>query len=192
MKKHWFAVALAVLLAIGVLAAPATRAQDESKHEEARKSVTPLRVQVVFTEFDGEKKVSSFPYTLLVNADDKGPRASIRMGLRVPILTAGGEAKQFTYIDLGTNLDGFAQKTEDGRYSLQLNVERTSVYTPNGAQRVSDPVGTRLSDVTPVIQQFRSQINLILKDGQTMQSTVSTDPLTGHVLKVDVTVTVIK
>jgi hypothetical protein len=188
MKKYFLGMALAISL----LAGPAGWAQDESKHEEARKSVTPLRVQVVFTEFDGEKKIGSFPYTLLVNADDKGPRASIRMGLRVPIMTAGGETKQFTYIDLGTNLDGSAQKTEESRFSLQLNVERTSVYTPSGEQKVSDTVRTRLSDTTPVIQQFRSQINLILRDGQSMPSTVSTDPLTGHVLKVDVTLNVIK
>jgi hypothetical protein len=43
-----------------------------------------------------------------------------------------------------------------------------------------------------IIQSFRSQVNLLLRDGQTMQATVASDPVTGHVLKLEVTLNVIK
>ncbi len=47
------------------------KSAEASKTPETQKAVTPLRVQVVFNEYDGDKKISSLPYTLLVNADDR-------------------------------------------------------------------------------------------------------------------------
>ncbi|MBS1842167.1 MAG: hypothetical protein JSS69_05445 [Acidobacteria bacterium] len=190
-RKH-----LLILSSLAFLLVPIVQAQDEPKHETTQhreKEVTPLRVQVLFIEFEGEKKISNLPYTLLVNADEKGPRAALRMGLRVPIVTGtGGDNRQYTYLDVGTNLDGFATRNDDGRFSLQLNVERSTIYGPNSDQKGSAYEGARLSGETPVILSFRSQVNLVMRDGQTMQSTVATDPLTGRILKVEITVNVIK
>jgi len=197
MKK----TASAVLLAVLSSGALAVRAQDTSSKlvqaESAKASavtVTPLRVQVVFTEYDGEKKVSSLPYTLLINADDKGPQAALRMGLRVPIETGVGSGanKQFQYMDVGTNLDGRADKTDDGKFNLRLNVERSSLYTPGAADKPGTVGGNEILPGQPVVQQFRSQVNLLIRDGQTVQSTVASDPVNGHVTKVDVTLNVIK
>ena len=186
MKKGAFAV-LCALISFGALV---VRAQD--KKPDAPPQITPLRVQVVFVEFDGEKKIGSLPYTLLINADDKGPQAALRMGLRVPLEIGGGSGanKQFQYLDVGTNLDGRADKTEDGRFNLRLNVERSSIYTPAAADKAA--VGGEILPGQPIVQQFRSQVNLLLRDGQTIQATVATDPVAGHVLKVEVTLNVIK
>ncbi len=193
MKKIVY-VLLAGILAIS---APRTTAQEKGKSEDSAKSsapertITPLRVQVVFTEYSGEKKISSLPYTLLVNADDRGPVAAIRMGLRVPIAaTTGTGSRQYQYQNLGTNLDGRAEKTEDGRFVLKLNVTRSSAYTPNSTEKAAG--SSEISSETPIIQEFSNQVNLLIRDGQTVQSTMATDPITGHVLKVDVTVNVIK
>jgi hypothetical protein len=195
MKKTIFAVLLAIL----VFVAGGLRAQDKGKSSEGSKPadsvppITPLRVQVVFTEYDGDKKISNLPYSLLVNADDKGPQASFRMGLRVPIETASNTGvKQISYQDVGTNLDGRADKTDDGRFLLKLSVERSSIYIPGATQKPASVGGNDISSLQPVVQSFRSQLNLLIRDGQTMQSTVATDPITGHVLKVDVTLNVIK
>lgn len=197
MKKTAFAVLLVVL----AFAAAPLHSQDKAKSSEGTKSsdpstseITPLRVQVVFIEYDGEKKVSSLPYTLLVNADDRGPQASIRMGLRVPIETSssGGTNKQFQYMDVGTNLDGRADKTDDGRFDLKLNVEKSSLYTPGTAEKPATVGGNEIPAGQPIVQQFRSQVNLVVRDGQTIQSTVASDPINGHVLKVEVTLNVVK
>lgn len=194
MKK----IILALWIAAFLFSVPVVSSQEKGKSEEsakpvaAEKTITPLRVQVVFTEFDGEKKISSLPYTLLVNADDRGPTAAVRMGLRVPIFTSTGENKQVTYLDLGTNLDGHAEKTADGRFLLRLNVERSSAYSPDPDRKMSSVGIKDLSSGQPVVQQFRTQVNLLIHDAQTIQSTVATDPITGHVLKVDVMLNVIK
>jgi hypothetical protein len=193
--------ALAGLLVCMVFGALGLAAQDKEKtagsgnSAEAPKSVTPLRVQVVFNEYDGDKKISSLPYTLLVNADSGGPQAAVRMGLRVPIEVSGGGPnvnKQFQYQDLGIDLDGTANSTDNGRFLLRLNVEKSSAYAPGSGQKPGSLEGNEIVGGQPIIQRFRSQINLLARDGQTIQSTVATDPVTGHVLKVDVTLNVIK
>ena len=191
--------ALAGLFTIVAIAAPGLLAQEKTKSPEAAKpaetakTMTPLRVQVVFSEFEGEKKLSSLPYTFLVNADERGERAAVRMGLRVPIeASSNSGVKQFQYMDVGTNLDGRAEKTEDGRFLLMLNVEKSSVYRPGASEKPASLGGNEISAAQPIVQQFRTQVNLLIRDGQTVQSTVATDPVTGHVLKVDVTANVIK
>jgi hypothetical protein len=188
---------LAALLAMLILIVFPLSGQDKEKTADAKPAepitITPLRVQVVFSEYEGEKKISSLPYTILVNADDKGPQASVRMGLRVPIETSSSAGvKQIQYQDVGTNLDGRAERSADGRFLLKLNVERSSVYVPGEAQKTVSFGGNEISGLQPVVQQFRSQLNLLIRDSQTLQSTVATDPVTGHVLKVDVTLNIIK
>jgi hypothetical protein len=189
---------LAVLLGLIVITMPRLLAQEKEKSGSSSKpaqpeaTLTPLRVQVVFTEFEGDKKISSLPYTFLVNADD-GATVAVRMGLRVPIETSSNSgAKQIQYQDVGTNLDGRATKIDDGRFFLKLGVEKSSAYLPGANQKPASVGGNEVSNNEPTIQQFRTQVNLLIRDGQTIQSTVATDPVTGRVLRVDVTLNVIK
>ncbi|HMJ23823.1 MAG TPA: hypothetical protein VK513_18045, partial [Terriglobales bacterium] len=44
----------------------------------------------------------------------------------------------------------------------------------------------------PVIRQFRSDLSLLLRDGQTVESAFATDPLSGKVFKVEVTLNLAK
>jgi hypothetical protein len=162
----------------------------DTKLVQSEKTVVPLKVAVVFNEYDGEKKVSSLPYVLFLKAEGiNGPRrfvGVVRMGVRVPIWT-GSKESAITYQDVGTNLDCSAQLTEDGRYVLDLTVERSSVY-PTGSGSDSQE---HFSE-HPLIRTFRASLALMLRDGQTSQSTVATDPLNGHIVKVDVTLNVLK
>jgi hypothetical protein len=43
-----------------------------------------------------------------------------------------------------------------------------------------------------LLRTFNTEATLYLRDGQTAQYAMATDPVTGEVLKVDVTLTVIK
>jgi hypothetical protein len=185
----------AAILAWFVYSSAGLWAQERPKAEEkteSRREITPVRVQIVLAEYEGEKKISSLPYTLLLNAETpRGGKASIRMGLRVPIAVSGSEtAKQFQYQDLGTNLDGWAGKMEDGGFNLHLAVERSSAYSTAGAKSVGAG-GTELS-AQPVIQQFKTEFDVLLHDGQTLQSTLATDPVSGRITKVEVTVNKVK
>jgi hypothetical protein len=191
--------ALAGLLVCMVFGTSRLLAQDKEKSSEASKvpetlkAITPLRVQVVFNEYDGDKKVGSLPYTLLVNADDRGAPAAVRMTFHVPVATSSDAgAKHVGQYPLTTNLDGRAEKMDDGRFLLRLSLEKSSIYLAGANQKPASLGGSEVSANDPVQQEFRTQVNLLIRDGQTIQSTVATDPVTGHVLKVDVTLNMIK
>src|SRR5215467_1578206 len=163
-----------------VIAFGAAAQEPKPKPDALTPSVTPLRVQVVFAEYDGEKKVASLPYTFTVNADERRgrPGSLIRNGVRIPVVTS---KDQFTYVDIGTNVDCSATLQEDGRFKLQMTLDRSSVSSESSG-----------GSGTPVIRQFRVDLNPVLKDGQTVESVASTDPLSGHVYRVSVTLNVLK
>ncbi len=191
MKK----LAAVIVLAIFGALVPLSAAQEKPKTEEKTRQVTPLKIQVVITEFDGDRKVSSLPYSFSVNAPSG--TASIRMGVRVPVVTGGKDGtKQVQYMDVGTNLDCRARSPEDGRYELDLTVERSSVYSgaAKNDARTAPPASdeVQVSTEQPLIKQFRTGLTLLLKDGQTAESVTSTDPLSGRVLRVSVTLNVVK
>jgi hypothetical protein len=187
-------------VAVMLLLAPPLLAQDKppEKQEQARLREPalevpgiPLRVQVVFSESQGERKISNLPYVLhLVTQDDRsrtGSPVKLRMGLRVPIQT--GKEGQFQYLELGTNIDCWAQRMSDGRFRLYLSVSRSSSYSPEGQAKPELAVAP---GPTPIFGQFSAELNLLLQDGATMQSVVATDPVSGRTLKVDVTLNVVK
>ena len=197
MLKHFMVAAAIVLLAMQANAQDAKSAEPsraarsaDSKSPDTPKNIVPLKVTVVFTEYDGEKKLSSLPYALFLKADDNSRFVGrVRMGVRVPIWT-GGKESAIQYQDVGSNLDCFAQAAEDGKYMLDLSLERSSIY-PNSSEY---PAASKPEDQThqPLVRQFRANLALMLRDGQTTQNTIATDPLNGHIVKVEVTLNVVK
>ncbi len=185
--------ALIASLALVFLLAPLAAAQEKANEAASQKDGIPTKVQVVFTEFDGEKKVSSLPYTLsLLSTNDRGRNfTSLRMGLKVPIMGKDGQAAQLQYMDVGTYIDARIQPTADGRFTLNMQVRRSSVHTLEGANKEAAWSMGEASG-RPILREYSASFDFILRDGQTMQTTVATDPLSGRVVKVDVTLTVVK
>jgi hypothetical protein len=150
----------------------------------------PVKVQVVLTEFDGTQKISSLPYTLNMLATGRGGErqwAHLRLGVKVPILTSG---TSYTYQDVGTNLDCAALMRDDGAYTLDLKIDRSSVTI---ADKGTDwKPGQSYTSTEPLFRSFRDEFAVVVKDGQTVQGTSAVDPVTGHVLKVDVTLNALK
>jgi len=188
---------LLVLSAGAVLLGPAIWAQDKPKAAEESRPVTALKLQVVLSELEGEKKVSNLPYIMFVNADDRDQRPTqLRMGLRVPVfvnVSTKEASSNFQYMDVGTNIDCSARPAEGGRFNLNLSVERSSLYTASPEKKPVDwsPGDVPLSS-QPIIRQFRASFKLLMRDGETVQSALATDPVSGRVLKVEVTAWVAK
>ncbi len=191
----------------------AAAGQNTAKTPEPTKPLVPLKVNVVFSEYEGAKKVSSLPYVLSVNANDHffRARASLRMGIRVPISVVGnGLQYQYQYQDVGTNIDCMARSLDGGAYEIELSLARSSVYSPRGISyrgEVRELSGGSTPTTTPgsnqksasesnvshpIFSQFSADLNLVMHDGQTIQSTMATDPVSGRVLKVDATLHVVK
>jgi type II secretory pathway component GspD/PulD (secretin) len=146
--------------------------------------------------YQGDKRVSSMPYVLVVNANAQAA-IELNMGAEVPIpstafVPAAGDTKaqpalrSFTYRNIGTNIVSRASSAEDGRFELTINIDESSVYT-----KEDGPGASSVGDM-PVFRSFKSRNMLLLRDGQTRQYTAATDRASGETLKIDVTLKVVK
>ena len=154
---------------------------------ERRGPAVTLRVQLVIGRYQGEKKLASLPYSLVVTTG--GGRARMRMGVDTPVpvtLFASSEGEKpktsFQYKTVGTNIDCAAYVRPDGRYQLNIAVENSSALTGPGAS----------VEGAPLFRRFETNIDPLLRDGESVQAIASTDPVTGEVVKIDVTLNVVK
>lgn len=183
---------LSLALVFSLAAALPAGAQDKEKEKEKekegpRKVQTPLKLQIVFARYQGEKKVSSMPYMLAVTAPGRPSR--LRMGIQVPIQVK--DAPQ--YRDVGNNLDCSAEPADEGRFWIVCTLEQSLVYSADADRRTpGSAIGEVPLSSVPLIRNFRSEANLILRDGQTAQFLSATDPVSGELLKVDVTLSVVR
>ena len=181
---------LAVVAALLVVPGWA-RAQDTPKPEapkvesaaERRGPTATLRVQLVISRFQDEKKVASLPYTFVVTAG--GDWTRMRMGVDTPIpmpLSPDGKTPtSFQYKNVGTKIDCKASARGDG-YQVFVGVENSSALPGPGAS----------ASGAPLFRLFETKLDLFLRDGQSVQTVASTDPVTGEVVKIDVTMNVVK
>lgn len=204
--RRWTKTAAVGAISLLILAAVAA-AQNAPKQP---KPLIPLTVNVVFNEYDGAKLVSRLPYTLSVTANDVivRPQVNLRVGQRFPVWDG---SNNFHYDDVGTDIDCSAEAMESGRYKISLVVRRTTLsstimvpFLPSPPQPVAGvppPGATRRPTVKgpssatvpePIFSSFATTLRLLMRDGQTIQGVMATDPVSGRVLKVDVTLHVVK
>jgi len=172
---------MVALLGLSLLSIPAgAQEKAEPTPTPTRKNPIPIKVQVVFARYAGEKKISNLPYALSLGAP--GRPARLRMGIEVPVSVGKGTGT-LQYKNVGANLDCSAEPLEDGRYRLELTVEQSSIYAPEGDKTNSD---------SPLFRSFNASFTEFLRDGQSASHVLAADPLSGELLKLDVTFAVLK
>ena len=145
----------------------------------------PMKVTVSISRYEGEKRTANLPFVLWVNTG--GGSANMQMGSDVPIprtMTAGDGATSTSiqYRSLGTNITCEATAVGDGLYRLTLSVIVSQVFRTT----------TGPTQMGPIYQNFRSTNSPLLRDGGTVQFAVATDKTTGEVIKLDVTLNLVK
>ena len=188
---------IATLASVLVLHAAAATAQEKPAPPRAEKP-TPLKVQVVIARFQGEKKIASAPYMLAITANNASRElARLRIGTEVPIATppSGSSADGKTptpagiqYRPVGTNIDCTVRRVDDTSFEVQLTIEQSSVVDDE-QQKFQTP---RAVPNAPAFRSFRFTNSAVLRDGQTTQFTNAADALTGEVVRIDVTLNVVK
>jgi hypothetical protein len=193
--KHLQTLAFVFVFALTSTAIAGTQEKDKPPAPAPKPlaTTTPLKVQVVISRSQGEKKISSMPYSLTMNS---GNRSNLRMGSQVPVTvlpagpaqSADGKATPqvapYQYKDIGTNIDCSSTALDDGRFLMSITVDDTSVYP--------DEQASGAVKGNPSFRSFRASNSMVLKNGETGQFTMATDKVTGETVKVDVTLTVMK
>jgi hypothetical protein len=157
-----------------------------------------LRVQLVITRLQNEKKEASLPYTFVVSPRPSATcpvsRVQMRMGVDTPVPVVSFDesdpkkpkSTSVQYKTVGTNIDCSADDLGDGRFKVFLNVENSSTL-PGSQARASDELSG-----FPLFRRFEISLSPILRDGQSSQTVASTDPVTGEVVKIDVSLNAVK
>lgn len=159
----------------------------------SRQPLVPLEIQVVIARYQGEKRVSSMPYVMAVNAN--GAPASLNMGADVAIpsgpITPPADGKpspvvMYNYRSIGTNIVCGATTADEGRFDLNISIDDSSVFVKeDGAP--STGVGNM-----PAFRSFKSRNTLLLRDGQTRQYTAATDRVSSETIRIEVMLKVVK
>jgi hypothetical protein len=172
---------------------------DAGKESASERSAVPgvaLRVQIVISRYQGDKKLASFPYAVV--ATTGGGPTRMRLGVDTPVATtSASEGKQTTsiqYRTVGTNIDCQARDWGEGRYLLNIGVENSSALPfEKGPSSGGNPPSVDANPTgSPLFRRFDTNVGVLLRDGQSVQTVASTDPVTGEVVKIDVTMNVVR
>ena len=128
---------------------PALRAQTQEKASTAAAETAPTaKVDVVLMRYQGDKKVSSLPFTLYAASNSA---TKLRMGLDVP-LPQGGSSYQ--YRSIGTSIDcQVSPATAEGRYPVLITVNDSSVYAQQN-EAAADLAGRPMT--VPILRPLKS------------------------------------
>ncbi len=195
-SKQLLAIAIALTSTVGVAAQEKPAAQDKQPAAQSSRPApqsVSLKVSLVFSRFQGDKKISTIPHTIMVSAD--GTRTSLRLGTQIPVPTSmvndkGEKSQTYNYRDVGTNIDCTAMAVPpDGTYKLSITISDSSVYYPDQSEAAAKSVS---ATGAPAFRAFNSTFAVILHDGQAAPTTSVTDPISGQVIKVDAMINVQK
>jgi hypothetical protein len=131
----------------------------------------------VVKELDGGKVVNARHYlTSMMTGAEHGSGCSIRTGSKVPVPVSGG-GSQFSYIDVGVNIDCSAAQETDGNLALGVVAEVSS------AASSSNP---------PIIRQNKWNSRVIVPVGKATMIFSSDDLASKGQIQVELTATPIK
>ena len=178
------------LAALALLTPALSAAQDKPAQQMAAGPMyAPLRMTVVISRYVGDKKVSSLPYVFGVTGNGKA--TSVRMGSEVPLISRspkGDAPPSFNYRGVGTNIDCNARTEPGGSFHLTFTIEDTSIHLDPGQK----PGMAAIAGEIPSFRTFQTSFVVLMRAGQTTQHTSAADPVTGEVVKIDLTLNVVK
>jgi hypothetical protein len=152
---------------VAVDAAPEPPAASAAESEDVR-----VRVRLVLNRRQGERKVASRPYSVVVQAGEEKP-ANVFSGAMLPLEVRHQGQPTVMLKDVGAGVRLGAHRIGDGRYRLDLSVSDGSLAATSGAPRV---------------QAFEAESRLYLREGETVLVASGVDPQTGHVVEAEVTI----
>ena len=130
----------AIVIALVLATAGQAGAQDKA----ATQPLIPVRLQLVFEKYQGDKKTSSESYSLSVTANDKLPGGfarpgKIRMGIDVPMrMDRVGDKEvpgNIIYRTVGNAADCTVVSVDDTRFKVDCSFEQSSIRKASSGRR---------------------------------------------------------
>jgi hypothetical protein len=139
-----------------------------------------LEVEIVLSRYQGEQRVANLPYTLRVS-EGRQRGSQLRVGVEVPLRTGEGGLQ---YRNVGTSVDCWANDRTgaDDAHELRLSVDHSAVVPASDAEPPFQGA--------PMFSSFRLQSVVELRDGESAELVGSTDPVTGEVMRIRVSLKV--
>ena len=152
-------VVTAAMMLLATVPVAAQDSQPAAQNKPPAVSPVSLKVSLVFSRYQGEKKISSVPHTLWVTTGD---RTSLRLGTQIPVPTTvlkegTGAVQSYNYRDVGTNIDCSATPLPDGAYQIRHHHHRLIGVLPG-----SDRLGGQIEYVgnrCPGVPQFQLDVH---------------------------------
>lgn len=194
------------ILAAGVLVAGAAVAEDVPPPPAPGPGTpvpsTQLQVQVTIARSEGERTVASTPNSFLIPAyasdtpASRHPRSELKMGVEIPIpvttfvpASGGTGPTSFQYRNVGTNIHCRARDVGNGVFEIHLMLEASTVYAGGD---VDASYEAQARGGRTMFRTFSVDLRPLLRDGENVETVASTDPVTGEVVKVTVSMKVVK
>lgn len=177
--------------AVGLLLVWTTGAAgQEAREAEPPPSATPsLRVELVVNKLLAGKKVSSLVYAF--PCGDR--KTTMKLGVEVPVpVRKGGDLLEFQYRNVGANIECEARPMQGGRFGVRLGFEQSSLHLAGDKTAAGEQTLESRAANPPVFRTAMGQLTAVLREGQTTQAIMGTDPVSGEVTVVDVTLSAMK
>jgi hypothetical protein len=172
-------------------AAPSAEAAEPSDRER-REPPVPVRMDLVVTRQKGDRVASRVPYSVLLGVgravDASSSNVEVKLGIEVPAPSAHGAGaipSPITYRNVGLTLSGRATLSGPGRYALTLSLQTTGIYPGPGE-------GGAAGADDALLNTLNLRLTPLLRDGEKTQVASVTNPLTGEVTTIDVTLRSVK
>jgi Flp pilus assembly secretin CpaC len=130
-----------------------------------------LRARVVLHRRQGEKRIASRPYSVVVQAGEQDA-ANVFSGAMLPLESSYEGRPTVMLKDVGAGVRLAAHRIPDGRYRLDLSVSDGALSAVSGSPRV---------------QAFQAESRIYLRKGETALVASAVDPQTGEVVEAELT-----
>lgn len=178
-------------MTLAVLLAAPLAGQEKTEPPKPRQDLKAARLDIVLSRFQGERKLSSTPYSIGVVIG--GKTNTLRVGTEVPISVvqynkdAGMPVTSYQYKNVGLDLQCVIRPNEGGGFLLDpLEVQESSLFEDGTLRSTGKPLEA------PMFRSRQMRGSLVVRDGEKTVFYFGADPATGDTIKGEVTLTVTK
>lgn len=121
------------------------------------------KLEFTVKDMEGTRALSSRTYSMVATTD--GPNSSIRAGSKVPIPASPGATQQFTFVELGVNID--CRSIKEVQNELALNVTADISSTGQEATAPAYPIIRQNKWSSSVLVPFKKPTLIFSSDDVT-------------------------